>query len=391
MVKRRTKRISMKEALRKRVEEGYKRRESFRRGIFREDLPEGVKFWKCGEGEHLIDIIPYIAGPNDPFTPQGEPTHVLELRVHQSVGAGEQDFVCLAENWNKPCPICEHRKQLREEGADDDVWKALIPKRRVVYNIVCYDSPEEEDKGIQVWEVAWWFAERFFLELAKGPSVGRHRRGTSELGFIPFADPDEGMSIAFTRQGSGVRNTQFLGHRFVQRDYSIPDELLDAAWVLDELIYIPTYDEVYEAYWGEGSVSEEKEPEEEEVEEVEEEEPTPTPRRKVFVGGRVRSALAETEAEVEEDEEEEEEPEERPTRGRRGVRRESEPEEEEPEEREVGENKCPGGGEFGVDVDQLDYCEECDRWEECVEEFERRERERQKKKARKTARRRLRG
>jgi len=347
----------MKEGLRRRVEESYKNRGSFRRGIFREDLPEGVLFWKCGEGEHLIDVVPYIAGPNDPLTKEGDPTYVLELRVHQGVGPAEgQDFVCLAENYGKPCPICEHRRQLRAEGADDEVWKALYPKRRAVYNVICYDSAEEEDKGIQVWEVAWWFAERLFVELAKGPSVGSHRRGGKEVGFVPFADPDEGKSIAFTRQGSGARNTQYLGHRFVERDYEIPDELLEAAWVLDELIYIPTYEEVYDAYWGEGSAPEEEPGElEEEQELIGEEEP-------------------------EEEEPAEEKP--RRVRGRKISKPEPEVEEEQDQEPENSdEEECPGGGVFGVDTDELEHCEECEVWEQCVEEYDRREKEKQKARA----------
>lgn len=333
-------RDKLKGKLRDRVKESYERRETTRRGVFITDLPEEVKFWSVKEGEHLIDIIPYIAGPNDPLTREGEPTYILELKVHPRVGPGNgQDFLCLAENYGKPCPVCEHRKQLQSEGADDEEWKALIPKRRCVYNIVCYDSAEEEDKGVQIWEVAWWFSERYFVELAKGPTVGRHRRGSkSELGFIPFADPDEGKSIAFIRKGSGAQNTQYLGHRFVDRDYTIPDDILEAAWTLDELIYVPTYEEVYNAYWGTeegGSVADEEDVSDEPSEQEEIEEQSTTVRRHTDDEGQT----------------------------------------------EVEDASCPGGGVFGEDTDQLDYCEECDVWEDCVEEYERRESEKRKKKS----------
>jgi len=366
MVKRRKSVRDFKDGLRKRTEESYKARDTFRRGIFKEQLPDDIVFWSCKEGEHLIDIIPYLAGPNDPITKEGEPTYVLDIKVHQNVGPSEGvDFVCLAENFGRPCPICEHRKQLRSEGAEDELWKALYPKRRCIYNIICYDSAEEEEKGIQVWEVAWWFTERLFVELAKGPTVGRHRRGGDDLGFIPFADPDEGRSIAFTRQGSGAQNTSYLGHRFVERDYIIEDEILEKAWVLDELIYVPTYDEVYDAYWG-GESFKEAEPEVENEKEDEIPESRPSHRLR---GRLVQNKEKEEEKEEEKIEDDIPEP-------------SVEVSKSDDEVPESDGNKCPGRGRFGIDTDMLDACEQCTVWEACVDEYERLQKEREERRSR---------
>ena len=37
-----------------------------------EKIPKGREFWKCGKGEHLIDIIPFFSGSQHPRVKEGE-------------------------------------------------------------------------------------------------------------------------------------------------------------------------------------------------------------------------------------------------------------------------------------------------------------------------------
>lgn len=303
-------RAKMKEALKKRMQEDQERRESSGRGFFKADT--GASFWNPEGGDHLIDIIPFVAGTNHPTVEEGEPAYSLRLRVHYGIGPSEDvSVICLAETFNQPCPICEHRVQLRNEGAEEEVWKALFPKKRGIYNIFCWDSVKEENKGVQVWDVAEWYFQKYLDSLAKGP----RRPGREHTRLIPFADPDEGKSIAFTINPARSKNdfAEYIGHRFDDRDYEISDDLLDEALVLDELVHIPTYEEVHEEYWGE-PYDEDGTSTEEDVEE-----------------------------EVVEDEHAD-------------------------EVEEVEEGTCPGGGEFGVDTNELEACDECPKtvWDECL-------------------------
>ena len=335
-----TDRKAMAEALRKRTEESSTRRTGGFVSIFRNDLDD-VKFWKVAEGDHIIDIIPYYAGPFDPHVAEGEPQYVLMLKVHQGIGVEGGNYIC-PTNYKKPCPICEHIKRLKSEGADEEEINALYPKNRCVYNIVCYDSDKEENKGVQVWEFSHWYSERYFTKLA---TPKRRRGGEQGGGRISFADLDDGKSIEFTREGTGQTNTNFYGFALKDRNYAIDDEIADSTHCLDELISILSYDELYRIYWGEDA------PEEGSSEEkprrtrpVRREESTPTQRE-------------------EKTSRREEEPE--PTReGRRTrpVRREEEP----PFEKD--KNTCPGGGTFGVDVDKLEHCEDCEIWKACARE-----------------------
>jgi hypothetical protein len=148
--------------------------------------------------------------------------------------------------FNDPCPICEHRQKLKEDGADDDVWSKLFPKRRNLYNIVCYDRGEA-DKGVQVWDVSFHYFEKLVMAISKK----QDRRGGKPK-TVNFADAEDGKSISFTIEPAKSKKDypKFVGHAFDDRDYEIDDDVLEEVKTLDEIVEIPEYDEIDKAYWG---------------------------------------------------------------------------------------------------------------------------------------------
>lgn len=298
----------------KRIKESYDRKDSF--GMFGSYFKDpNTPLWRAKEGEHLLDLVPSPVGAFNPHVKKGDSAYVLDVWIHFDVGVNDDHFVCLKSTFGKACPICEHQKQMKsEEGYNEAEAKALYPKRRCIYNIICYDTEKEEDKGIQVWEVAHFFMEKHLTTLAKDPRSGET---------IPFAMYNEmGKSISFTRSGSGAKNTSYIGHRFVDRDYSIPKELRNEAFCLDELIKVPTYDEVYESFWGQ-TVSKE--------EDKEEKTEKKTGRK------RLRQPLNESTKET--------------------------------EEKSSAENAdiCPHEGTFGITIDELEKCDSCDIYNDCMQ------------------------
>ena len=341
-------RRSAKEELVRRLEGDYNRKKGGG-SLFRTDV-KGVSFWQCKEGDHIFDIIPYTAGDMDPIEP-GSESYVLEFFVHNNVGQQEGQIICMAETFKKPCPICEERRRLIKKGDDEQRIKELTPSRfpRSIYNIVCYDSKEEENKGAQVWHTSNYLLQQYLLALAKRPT----RPGQKSVEpFIAFMDVDEGKSIAFKREGK-KESTKYIGIRFEDRNYKISDEIAKEAHVLDELIAWPTYEEVYLEFWGQPFASE-----------------------KAAEDPPARGAKYEEKKEVKSDP---------PPRGRR---QEPEPEEKKPVEEEplvsgrrrnvaeedvpdpdVGKgNKCPAGKGFGIDIDDLKQCDKCTVWKECAKE-----------------------
>ena len=336
----------MKADLLKRTKLSYETRDlgSTFKSYFKSGLD--IPFWDCKEGEHLIDIIPYMAGPNNPHSEPGTFTYLLDIWVHYNVGVNEDQYICLAKTYGKPCPVCEYLSRMRRSPEfDSEEFSSLKARRRVIYNIVCYDDPREQSKGVQVWEVAHYFMERHLSELSKTPK-GEH---------IPFSNVGlEGKSIYFRKKGRGAGNVEFVGHRFVDREEPVELELLEQVYCLDELIYIPTYEEVEEALYGSRKkVERDKEKFEE------------TERKRYEY-----EAESEVEPEPEELEPEEPEPEPKP--------------EPKPRPRLAPRAKpkrieCPAGGKFGVDFEEFDECESCDFYAECEEEWRQRRRARRQR------------
>jgi len=356
-------RRSAKEELMKRLEGDYNRKKGGG-SLFRSDL-RGVNFWSCKEGEHIIDIIPYTAGENDPIAP-GSESYVLELFVHNNVGQQEGMIICLSETFKQPCPICEERRRLIKKGEDEARIKELTPSRypRSIYNIVCYDNADEQSKGVQIWHTSNYLLQQYLLALAKKPIRGGQSAGVEP--FIPFMDLDDGKSVAFKREGQ-KENTKFIGIRFEDRDYKISDVIADAAHVLDDLVAWPTYEDVYRDFWGvpfggenvtatpETQIGERRDPP-----------PPPEPERVRVVdpapSGRTRRT-----------------PEPDPPSPAESTRsrRDAEPAQEESgrsrrgEEKDVPEsvgNRCPAGKNFGVDIDDLKECDKCVVWKDCAKE-----------------------
>lgn len=215
--------------------------------IFLKDkVPEGIEFWRCKEGDHLADIIPFEAGPDMPFderlqpiTEEGDFDYVLDLFVHTNVGGMNKPYVCPYENFGGPCPICEFIKANRLEKED---WKKLVAKHRVVYFVWIHDDRDNEKKGIQIFEASHFFMEEKIEEIAKLPRGG---------GFENFSHPDKGKTLAWKRKGSGMENTQYLGHRFIDRESAIPNKILDMTFPLDSIVNMhPSYEEIEKEFKG---------------------------------------------------------------------------------------------------------------------------------------------
>ena len=366
MAKKEEKTSKWKEGLKKRLKESNERA-SGGSGFFLPNL-ENVSFWKCDSGEHLVDVVPYFAGENDPNTKKGDPAYVLELYVHYGIGTDKRGVaVCNAKTYNKPCPICEHVNKMILDGEEEEVTSPLKAKRRCIYNIISYDSGKEEEKGVQIWDVAHWFSENHFQGLARKPV----RRGKSSGDpFIYYMDPEEGKTLGFVKEGK-QKSTKYKAHRFVDRDYSIEQDVLDTAHCLDELINILSYDEVYRLYWGVDSDGDEevetpskkhstkkeerkKKPvineDEEDIDDEEEEEEKPKAKSKVKKKPEPEPD-DEDDDDLEEDEEDEED-------------EDDEEEEEEKAKSKVKKNVCD---DFGISPDDFEECESCDQWDLCVD------------------------
>ena len=242
MTKKKFDRKQLKADTSKRGVASYTNREDS--GRFRDYLDpekmEHIDKWWASKAEHLIDIIPYRAGAYDPQVPEGRGTYLLDIWVHPKIGPSEDTFVCPVQ-YGKSCPICNERKRRNDADEDYDTRiKVLNTSRRVLYNVIVRDGGKEERKGVQVFEIAHWFMEKNLIKIAKNP-----RGGMDE-----FWDADTGKTVVFERTGTGAKNTQYDGHRLIERVNRITDEELLAAYCLDELLIIPSEETLSNAFFG---------------------------------------------------------------------------------------------------------------------------------------------
>jgi len=231
-----------KQKLLQATEASYKSRDSS--GRFKSYLSDTLDLprWKCTDGDHAIDIIPYFAGDKDPTREKDELAFFLDIWVHNKIGVNEDRYVCLAKNFSKPCPICEYiQEQQKKDKYDEKYLKSIKAKRRVVYNIVCVDNPREEEKGVQIWEASHYLTERNIS------SIARIKRGGG--GYVSYADPDEGKTIEFTKEGTGEL-TSYTGFKFSDREDPISDEILNSAACLDQYYERPSYEELKSVFLG---------------------------------------------------------------------------------------------------------------------------------------------
>jgi len=366
-----------------------------------------TKFNPAKDEDHSIDIVPFQAGSDMPFdmekgrrmTKEGNWAYTFEYWTHSGFGPLENErAVCPERTWKESCPLCEHRRELIAEKAYDEKKMNLYPKRRNLYNCVCYDTDKEEEKGVQLFDVTWHWFEKYIAKLA--PKAVRRKKGSNlkvASPFKNFADPSEnGVCIEWTIEAAKSKNDfdDWMNHQLVQRDYALDEELLDSALQLDQIVerlsyaelYKKYYDEVYEGEEGEEEeVEEEGDEEEEEVEEGDEEEVEEEGDEddldtfdrselkqilkdqeidfKVYKStedDEIREAIRAARSEEEEEEEEEEEVKPR----KKGKSSKSTP------KKKTGKAVCPAGGTLGADFEDFDECDSCNMWNACDDKYQ---------------------
>ena len=236
----------------------------------------------------MFDFIPYIAGVYDPFSAKGRKTHTCLCAIHEKVGPRNLSMLCRDAHVNKfplkeraaearevtwgsskekdGCAICADREKMRAEGADYDDLKPYYYKQRNLYNARFLIS-REEMKIVKPWNISFHYMEKFLLSLARET----YRPDEEELQpFINFASPTEnGKSIKVTlgKKTLPMKNKgdkpivvpDYDGHSFKDRRNALERAVLAQAICLDDLLIIPSADEVYKAHHAKSSPAEKSE------------------------------------------------------------------------------------------------------------------------------------
>ena len=299
-----------------------------------------VSFFKPVEGKNRINIIPYtIKSKNHPLVRKGDfeigdSDYVMDVYVHRSIGPSEASVICLKSTYGKPCPICEQSALLIKQGKEKE-GKDLRSKRRVFYNVEDLKEPGK----VKIFEASHNLFEKELIDEARDDDEG---------GFVNFADPAEGKEIKFRGSETSFNKTKYLEFKsfsFVDRDEPLSDDLLESAVSFDEIMRVPTYEEVEKILYGQ---------------EDDDDEPEEKP---------AKSARKPSTDDDEDDEPEDDEPP-KPKGKKKPAKEESDDDDDEPEEEKPkpkkSAGKCPFGHAFGKDTDAFEECDDCDCWDKCM-------------------------
>ena len=331
--------VNKKSTLGKRYQASYESKESSspRKGVMNYKKIDGeISFFSPQEGKNRINIIPYeIKTKNHPLVKRGEfaigdKDYVMDIFTHRNVGPTEATVLCLKGTYGKPCPICELSAKFRSEGKEKEA-NELKSGRRVFYNIEDCKEPGK----LKIFETSHYLFEKELIDEARDDEEG---------GFVDFADPEEGKEIKFRAsevQKGQMKYKEFKSFSFEDRDEPISDELLDSAISFDEIMIVPTYEDVEKILYGSDEENEDEESPKGTNEDDEDDEPKKSSKK----------------SKHEDNDEELESP--------KKSKHEDDEDEEEKSEKKSTSGKCPFGHKYGVDTDNFDDCENCNCWDKC--------------------------
>jgi hypothetical protein len=283
----------------------------------------------------------------------GELWYKKPYKLHRNVGVNNESAVC-PTSAGRPCPICEYKAARLKEGVDYEEVKALRPSLRNLYVVIPKGMKDYEEE-MHLWDISQFcFQDMLNDELAEDDDYG------------VFPDPEEGLTlrIRFSKEKLG-KNEFAKASRidFDERDEQYDEDALEAVPCLDEVLTVPGYKELEAKFFELEGEEESPEIEEEEEEEEKAKKPAPTRKKK----------KAKPEPEESEDEEEApwEEPKEEPEEEEKAAKKKKKKNKPAAKkENKKAEERCPHGHQFGIDADEYEECDDCEIWDECIEEKE---------------------
>jgi len=314
----------------------------FNRGPFA--TPNLPKLEIYVKGTNRINVIPYrIATKNHPRVIAGKAKigdldYRLVYFVHSNVGPSKQGVICAKETFGKPCPVCDYKRRMREEGeAERDATKTKIaediyPSKKVA--LVVQDLRADDPKALRQTVLSYAL---FMRKLEQ-------KQADCEEGGAVINYPDTGVDgsvvnfRASEEKKNGMTYNDYREFAFVARDpeESVDESLVDLAPSLDKGLIVPNYKDVEAILFGEP--------------ETEEDEPETAPVPKTTQ--KVASVVKDDVKVIDEN------PDNDPPARRRAV------------PAEPVATECPEGGKFGEDTDTFKKCTKCPLYTQCNAKYE---------------------
>ena len=350
------------------------------------EMPEDKKQFALKSDKAVrLDIIPYEVGEGNPWADKGNLHYERTYWVHRGIGVDQTSYVCLAKTCGEPCPICEYRAKLaKDPDADEDLIRDLAPKERQLFNVI---NTKETNKGVQIWDISFHlFGKRLDKEI---------QNSDEDDGFEKFAELEGGFTLKCAvdeKSFSGKSFYEVSSINFKPRSEDYDEDILQETTCLDDILIIKDHDELKEIFLQTTDDDDEKESKKDKgkkgkKDDSDKPEDNSGSDNDWEKGDRV---IVEVDGEdfpgkltnVDDDDktadvkfddgdtmddvafddlepEPEPEKESKKDKGKKGKKGKGKKDE------AKSSKKCPGGGTFGKDTDELPECNDCPKWDKC--------------------------
>lgn len=212
------------------------------------NIPDGMKLFKPKKGKYTLDLLPYTVGEGNPHAKEGQKYFERTYWVHGfCIGPNNESHICLAKNFGKKCPACEHRESLMTEpDADKKTIQKLRPKQRQLFLVRDQeDSPDE----VQLFDSSYSNFGEMLDEAINDPD----HKGAMKDFYRPDAD---GKSLRCGFKEATAESFKFIecsSIAFKDRSKPLGKELLKDLPCLDELLKPLSYKEFVKLMEGGGT------------------------------------------------------------------------------------------------------------------------------------------
>ncbi len=318
------------------------------------NLPKGVGlFQEEPGGRAFMDIMPYLVSSDrhmdrdttlEIATP-GELWYKHPFKIHRQVGVNKDTEPC-PTSFGMRCPICNYRAQRAKEGAPTDELKTYNTSLRNLYVVIPKDMEKYEEKPY-----IWNISQAMFQEM-----LNEEVNENENLGIFP--DLEEGLSLRIRFKSSTIGKSKPFAEAsridFEERDQPYDESILKKIPDLDKVIRVKPYDELERIFFELGDAGSESS---EKPEDVPKEEAPFNDGDCVACGGTGTNSKGRECVPC-------------GGTGKQGGKEEAptrtEPPKKDPEPKEDSSDSCPYGHKFGKDCEEFEECDDCDKWDVCI-------------------------
>jgi phage FluMu protein Com len=220
-------------------------------------IPPGMGLYKVEKiGTILLDFAPYVVGKGNKSADEGQFYFERTYWAHFGVGPNSKTFICPAKTAGKACPICEEVNKIYQrtdiaKKAKGELTSSIRSKQRQLF--IVKDAKIKDDP----WKL-WDFSYHNFGELLDSLMKDMDEDADFDL----FAHPEKGYTLTISIIEATTGNNPYKkagGISFTKRKplgVSLED-LAESQPCLDDLLIMPTYEQLKKAFYGDEDEDEE--------------------------------------------------------------------------------------------------------------------------------------